>query len=213
VLGLLIITTLGILFHVNKSQYPPTLAAEALFMQLGLWPVPRPVMVTIPAGEFEMGDLSGAGQTDERPAHTVRFAKKFEMSIYEVKFDEYDLFAAATGRDKPSDRGWGRGERPVINVSWKDATAYAQWLSKRTGLNYRLPSEAEWEYAARATTKTPRYWTEKSEGKKEAACTHANVFDAKNESRLKAIYNISWEPFNCADEFPFTAPVGQICSQ
>jgi formylglycine-generating enzyme required for sulfatase activity len=209
-LGVLAIATLGILFHVNKSQYPPPFAAEALFVQWGLWRVPRPKMVTIPAGEFEMGDLSGDGQSDERPVHTVRFARAFKLGKYEVKFDEYDLFAAATGRDKPSDRGWGRGERPVINVSWKEATAYAQWLSKRTGLNYRLPSEAEWKYAARATTKTPRYWTENSGGKKEAACDYANVFDAKNESRIKLAYTISWKPFNCADEFPYTAPVGQF---
>jgi formylglycine-generating enzyme required for sulfatase activity len=210
VLVLLAIATLNILFHVNKPQYPLTFAAKPLFVQWGLWPAPRPEMVTIPAGEFEMGDFSGAGQIDERPVHTVRFVKAFEMGKYEVTFNEYDLFAAATGRDKPADQGWGRGERPVINVSWKEANAYAQWISKRTGLNYRLPSEAEWEYAARATTKTPRYWTKKSEGKKDVACTYANVFDAKNESRLKLIYTISWEPFNCTDEFPFTAPVGQF---
>jgi formylglycine-generating enzyme required for sulfatase activity len=209
-LGLLAISTFYILFHANKSQYPPTFAAKPLFVQWGLWPAPRPVMMTIPAGEFEMGDLSGAGQIDERPVHTVRFAKAFELGKYEVTFDEYDLFAAATGRDKPADQGWGRGKRPVINVSWKDATAYAQWLSKRTGLNYRLPSEAEWEYAARATTKTLRYWSESSEEGKDAACTYGNVFDAKNEPRLKLTYTLSWEPFNCADEFPFTAPVGQF---
>ncbi len=157
-----------------------------------------------------MGDLSGGGQPDERPVHTVRFAQAFEMGKYEVTFEEYDLFAAATGRDKPSDQGWGRGDRPVIYVSWEDATAYAQWLSKRTGFNYRLPSEAEWEYAARATTKTVRYWPENGEGEKDAACTYANVFDAKNESRLKSIFTISWGSFNCEDEFAFTAPVGKF---
>jgi formylglycine-generating enzyme required for sulfatase activity len=209
-LGLLAICIFGFLFHINKPQYPPTFAAKPMFVQWGLWPAPQPEMVTIPAGEFEMGDLSGKGQIDERPVHTVRFAEAFEMGKYEVTFDEYDLFAAATGRDKPADQGWGRGERPVINVSWKEATAYAQWLSKRTGLNYRLPSESEWEYAARAKSKTIRYWAENSKGKKDAACTYANIFDAKNESRLKGIYTISWGSFNCADEFPFTAPVGQF---
>ncbi len=210
VLGVLAIVTLGILFHVNKSQYPPTFAAKALFVQLGIWPVPRPQMVTIPAGKFKMGDLSGDGQSDERPVHTVRFAKAFEMSKYEVTFDQYDLFAAAAGHDKPGDQGWGRSDRPVINVSWEDAVAYAQWLSERSGLNYRLPSEAEWEYAARATTKTSRYWSENAEGEKDAACTYANVFDAKNESQLKQLYTITWESFNCADEFPVTAPRGKF---
>ena len=98
------------------------------------------------------------------PSTPSRFATPFEMGQYEVTFDEYDLFAAATGREKPADQGWGRGNRPVINVSWDDAVAYTQWLSERTGLNYRLPSEAEWEYAARATTTTERYWPEKTEG-------------------------------------------------
>ncbi len=134
------------------------------------------------------------------------------MGKYEVTFDEYDLFAAATGHDKPGDQGWGRGNRPVIYVSWEDAVAYAQWLSEWTGLNYRLPSEAEWEYAARATTKTSRYWSENAEDEKDAACTYANVFDAKNESQLKHSYNITWESFNCADEFPFTAPVGKFAA-
>jgi formylglycine-generating enzyme required for sulfatase activity len=212
VLGLLSIITLGILFHVNKSSYPPPLAAKALFVQLGIWPVPKPKMIKIPAGEFQMGDLTDDGQPDELPVHTVRFATAFEMGQYEVTFDEYDLFAAATGRDKPADQGWGRGDWPVINVSWVDALAYTQWLSERTGLNYRLPLEAEWEYTARATTTTVHYWPENPEGEQDAACTYANVFDAKNESLLKSTYNlsISWEAFNCEDEFPYTAPMGKF---
>jgi len=210
ILGLLVVATLGILLHVNKSDYPPTLAAKALCVQMGIWPVPAPKMVTIPAGEFEMGDLSGVGQFDERLAHTVRFEKAFEMGKYEVTFDEYDLFAAATGRDKPGDQGWGRVDRPVINVSWDDAIAYAQWISERTGLNYRLPSEAEWEYAARAETKTSRYWPESGVGERDAACDYANVFDTKNESFIKERFNVRWESFDCADEFPFTAPVGKF---
>jgi len=210
VLGLLFITTLGILFHVNKSDYPPALATKALFVQLGIWPIAEPKMVTVPDGQFKMGDLSGYGQRDERLVHEVQFAKAFELGQYEVTFDEYDLFAAATGHDKPSDQGWGRGHRPVINVSWKDAVAYTQWLAQRTGLRYRLPSEAEWEYAARAKTSTVRYWPEKSAGEQDAACTYANVFDAKNASRLKMLYPISWKAFKCPDAFAYTAPVGKF---
>lgn len=210
VLGILLATMLGILFHVNKSQYPPTLATKAIFVQIGIWSVSRPEMVTIPAGEFEMGDISGEGDSDELPVHTVQFVSAFEMGKYEVTFDEYDLFAAATGRDKPNDLGWGRERRPVINISWIDAVAYTQWLTKHTGLNFRLPSEAEWEYAARAKTTSTRYWPAMNEGEKDAACTYANVFDEKNKSRINNVYKTSWEPFNCADDFPFTAPVGEF---
>ena len=209
-LGLLAVAVLGILYHVNDSDYPPALAAKAMFVQLNVWPVDTPEMVKISAGEFEMGDLSGEGQTNEQPVRTVRFANPFEIGKYEVTFDEYDLFAAATGRDKPNDEGWGRNRRPVINVSWEDALAYAQWLSERTGENYRLPSEAEWEYAARAGTGTARYWPDRNDAETDPACAYANVFDTKNRSRLESTYNITWESFDCSDEFPFTAPVGQF---
>jgi len=116
-----------------------------------------PEMVTIPAGSFRMGDIQGTGLSDEQPVHTVQ-VKSFEMSRYEVTFAEYDYFAEQTGREKPKDEGWGRGNRPVINVSWEDATAYADWLSGQTGKQYRLPTEAEWEYAARAGTETDYWW-------------------------------------------------------
>jgi formylglycine-generating enzyme required for sulfatase activity len=86
-------------------------------------------------------------------------------------FDEYDLFARLEGRERPSDFGWGRGSRPVIDVSWKDAVAYAEWLSQRTGKRYRLPTEAEWEYAARGGTETA-YWWGKEEGQGNANCSN-----------------------------------------
>jgi hypothetical protein len=72
--------------------------------------------------------------------------------------DGYITFAEATGRNKPNDEGWGRGRRPVIEVSWEDAVDYADWLSRETGKRYRLPTEAEWEYAARGGTTTARFW-------------------------------------------------------
>ncbi len=76
------------------------------------------------------------------------------MMKYEVTFADYDKYAAATGKDKPEDQSWGRGKRPVIKVSWNDAKAYAKWLSGQTGKRYHLPSESEWEYAARAGSST-----------------------------------------------------------
>jgi len=116
-------------------------------------------MVVIPAGSFVMGSpKSEQGRNaDEGPQHKVNI-QSFALGKYEVTFAEYDQFAEATGRwrYKPSDEGWGRKKnQPVINVNWKDATVYAEWLSEQTGKRYRLPSEAEWEYAARAGTTTP----------------------------------------------------------
>ena len=111
-------------------------------------------MVVVPPGEFRMGDIQGSSSTDERPVHRVRIPRPFAIGRYEVTFDEYDVRARLKRRALPSDQGWGRGRRPAINVSWKDAVAYAEWLSKQTGKRYRLPTEAEWEYAARAGTET-----------------------------------------------------------
>ena len=117
-----------------------------------------PEMVVMPAGSFRMGCVSGQDcYGDELPVHEVRVAS-FALGRYEVLFEEYDRFVAATGRESPDDEGWGRGGRPVIMVSWEDATAYAEWLSAETGERYRLPSEAEWEYAARAGTTTAYSW-------------------------------------------------------
>ena len=114
-----------------------------------------PEMVVVPAGTFIMGSPEG-GQ-DERP-HQVTFANPFAVSKFEVRFDDWD--ACVTYGDCPhaSDSGWGRGRQPLINVSWDDAQRYVAWLSRMTGETYRLLSEAEWEYAARAGTKTVYPW-------------------------------------------------------
>ena len=118
----------------------------------------RPEMVVIPAGRFRMGCVSGRDCRDnEQPVHEVR-VEAFELSKYEVTFEEYDRFTDATGREWADDEGWGRGRRPVINVSWEDAVAYTKWLSGQTGERYRLPSEAEWEDAARSGTKKKYSW-------------------------------------------------------
>jgi formylglycine-generating enzyme required for sulfatase activity len=115
-----------------------------------------PVMIILAAGNFLMGspDSERNREDVEGPQHSVTISRKFALSIYEVTFAEYDIFAEDTGRQRPDDEGWGRGNRPVINVSWEDAKAYARWLSEQTGQQYRLPTEAEWEYSARAGSTT-----------------------------------------------------------
>ena len=121
----------------------------------------RPVeedMVLIKGGCFLMGSPQGEGYSDEHPQHQV-CVNDFALARYEVTFAQWDRCVADGGcTHKPDDRGWGRRNRPVINVSWQDIQQYTAWLSRRTGKRYRLPSEAEWEYAARAGTTTKYSW-------------------------------------------------------
>ena len=120
-----------------------------------------PEMVMIPAGSFRMGCVSGQDcYSDERPVHNVRIQQAFAVSKYEVTFAQWDacVLSGGCGGYRPDDEGWGRGTRPVIYVSWEDAQAYVSWLSSQTGENYRLLSEAEWEYVTRAGTQTTYSW-------------------------------------------------------
>jgi len=120
-----------------------------------------PEMVVVPAGQFTMGSLANEPQRDSDEAQVrVSIARPFAVGKFAVTFDEWDACVAGGGCNgyRPDDRRWGRGTRPVINVNWDDAKAYTAWLSKKTGKTYRLPSEAEREYVARAGTTTPFWW-------------------------------------------------------
>ncbi len=116
-----------------------------------------PLMAVIPAGSYLMGSPTDEPERrdSEGPQHRVTFAQPFAIGVYAVTFDEFDQYCQETGKPLVDDAGWGRGRRPIINVSWHDAQAYCAWLSAQTGQPYRLPSEAEWEYACRAGTITP----------------------------------------------------------
>jgi formylglycine-generating enzyme required for sulfatase activity len=108
-----------------------------------------PEMVVVPAGTFMMGSNE---KSEEKPRHRVTIAQPFAVGKYEVTFAEWDACVEDGGCQKRPNASWGRGRQPVMNVNWQDAHEYTAWLSRKTGKTYRLLSEAEWEYAARAGT-------------------------------------------------------------
>jgi formylglycine-generating enzyme required for sulfatase activity len=170
-----------------------------------------PDMVVLPAGTFQMGSpASGKGPLyrAEGPQHTVTIAKPFAVARYDVTWNEWEACVALKGCDgaPTGDPGFGMGDRPVINVTWYEAKAYVAWLSKMTGKNYRLLTEAEWEYAARGVTQAdaphPAYpWGDDTAG----ICQHANLAD---QSFQRAGYG--GDIADCDDKYATTAPVGSF---
>ncbi|GJE32590.1 Hercynine oxygenase [Methylobacterium oxalidis] len=137
-----------------------------------------PQMVVISGGKFMMGSAEDEPfrSATEGPAHEVTIAT-FAVSRFEVTFDEWDACVAAAACRRAAD-GWGRGTMPVVNVTWRDAKQYATWLSRTTGKNYRLLTEAEWEYAARAGGKTPYSWGDDPTGANANCAECGSVWDS-----------------------------------
>lgn len=163
-----------------------------------------PAMVVVPGGTFLMGSPEAEEGRDpwEEPQHRVTMGYALAVSVYEVTFDEWEACVRGGGCEgyEPADREWGRGKRPVINVSWNDAWWYADWLTEQTGQEYRLLSEAEWEYVARAGTRTARYWGDTAQEQ----CRYGNGYDAV----AHAVHGFSTDPVGCRDRQGNTAPVG-----
>ncbi len=162
----------------TAGESAPPVARKAQSLRLFSQPLAdggrAPTLVEFQAAAFAMGSGASSANFDERPRHRVELPR-FAISTHEITFAEYDRFARASGRSLPNDNGWGRGERPVINVSWQDAQAYTRWLSEQTGGRYRLPSEAQWEFAARAGTDTRFAWGNT------VGVAQANCFDCGTE--------------------------------
>ncbi len=152
-----------------------------------------PELVVVPAGHFLMGSPQDEKDRDENegPCHPVTIARPFAVGRYPVTFAEWDAFVAAGGTThRPDDKGWGRGRQPVIHVSWDDAQAYVAWLREQTGQPYRLLSEAEWEYAARAGSQTRYPWGD------EPGKDKANFRGSSSQFKLKRTAPVDSFPAN-----------------
>ncbi|MEK7232051.1 MAG: formylglycine-generating enzyme family protein [Pseudomonadota bacterium] len=216
---------LAALQSVAAAQDPPHKAAGAVFRDCA----DCPEMVVIPAGRFVMGAAPGEEEREElsdqfrnrsQPQHRVD-VKSFSAGKFEVTRGQYRVFAEATGRsgdgcfvwtatefEKDPTKDWRNpayaqdDSHPVACVSWDDASAYVQWLSQKTGRHYRLLSEAEWEYAARAGTTSARFWGDAGN----MSCGYANGADLTAEAQVPGASN--WAVANCSDRYAYTAPVG-----
>ncbi len=179
------------------------------------------------SGDAERAGLPAERAAAERPQHKVTIASAFLIGVSEVTRRQFAAFAQATRYDPKGactvydkvlsafaaspTANWQRpgfaqtDQDPVVCVDWRDASAFASWLSSKTGKNYRLPSEAEWEYAARAGTRTSRYWGNESA----VACAYADVFDFSDVA-ARANRTDDGDYFHCTDSYAFTAPVGKF---
>ena len=206
--------------------HAPTTSADVSFRDCDLCPD----LVIVPAGRFLMGSEQTSTimgkERPESPVREVTIRRPFALGVTEVTNRQYSTFVKNTGYEPSPDCSKWRGsvgkfdgdwrnpdygrppkpDEPVVCVTWHDARAYAQWLSGKTGKPYRLPSEAEWEYAARAKSSAIWPWGDDAQD----ICHHANVFDNDGTLSDYAKTYVTWDPVDCADGHPRVAPVGSL---
>jgi formylglycine-generating enzyme required for sulfatase activity len=165
--------------YLNEKKHWETEFGEDIFM------------IHIPMGEFIMG--SDEAEDDQKPEHKV-FLSSYWIGRYPVTFDQYDWYCKETGKTKPDDKGWGRGNRPVIRVTWHDAMEFCQWISKKTGLEFALPTEAQWEKAARGTEGLKYPWGEEFNPK------NCNILEsALRKTTPVTNHSKDSSPYGCCD--------------
>ncbi len=170
--------------------------SEALFNE----PQTGMEFIFIPGGCFAMGDSVGDGEPNERPVHEVCVSDLY-FGKYEVTNAQFKKFRPEHNSGQVRESNLNEDKQPVVNVSWEDAVAFAEWLSGTSAQEYRLPTEAEWEYAARAGSTQSHFWGNSTED----ACTYANVADVSAKKQRQ-----SWTAFNCDDGYAVVAPVGSF---
>lgn len=173
-------------FQKNRTFKDPLTGIEFIFVK---------------AGCFQMGDVAGIGDIDEKPVHEV-CVDDFYMSKYEVTNEQFRRFKLNHNSGSYKGLGLNSPMLPVVNVSWFDAEAFTKWMSQMTGIKYRLPTEAEWEYAARGGTKTSRFWGDNPND----ACAYANVADKSAKTYFLDINEIH----DCDDGYKSASPVGRF---
>ncbi len=192
----------------------PVIAAETPPLTTAAGPAPGsefkdcagcPPMVVVPSGRFVMGSPPDEpGRVDnEGPPHVVTIARAFAVGKYEITFDDWEACVTDRACARADDSGFGRGRRPVINVSYENVAGYLAWLSEKTKKKYRLLTEAEWEYAARAGSDKSRFWGSSAD----LACQYANVFNPATKAKYK---DSDRQAFQCNDGYVETAPVGSF---
>ena len=186
----------GALLVLLLFTYPLAAKAEAPYVD----PSTGMELLLIKGGCFAMGDSAGGGDPNERPVHEA-CVSDFYLGKTEVTNDQFKQFDAKHSSGISDGVTLDDGKQPVVNVSWEDAVAYAKWLSQKSGQSYRLPTEAEWEYAARAGSKQSRFWGDTPD----EACKYANVADLTAKKQRP-----KWTTFFCDDHFMVAAPVGSF---